>query len=132
MLGLNVYSFIEEAGIAFYRMLRGMVKKMNVLNWMLGNYQEIFGYGKGDPFDQAQRNIAAPFALYVLERPPIVLHLRGTSRAREGEEEEFEEDVEEEVEDDATMNGRGERPNIDVGLTWHTQQSEASQRKKVM
>jgi hypothetical protein len=40
MLGLNVYSFIEDADIAFYRAQRALAKKMDMLEWLPGSYQD--------------------------------------------------------------------------------------------
>lgn len=65
----------------------------------------------------------------------VMLHLGGTSHAREereGEGEDEDEEMEEEVEDVATMDDKGDIPDTVVGLIWHIQHSKAPRRKKAM
>jgi hypothetical protein len=51
MLGLNVYSFIEDTDLQFYRAQRALAKKMDVLDWLPGSYVSSLGEGLGDPLD---------------------------------------------------------------------------------
>ena len=116
MLGLNVYTFVEDLDIPFYRTQRGLAKKMDVLDWLPGSYREALLDGEGDPLDRARRNVSAPALPYVNQLPLVMLHPGGPSRGGEEEEEEEGE----------------ERQEMDAGVTGHTQQSEAPRRKKAL
>ena len=125
MLGLNVYSFIEDTDITFYRAQRSLAKKMDVLDWLPGSYRESLMDGEGDPLDRARRNLANPVALVSYEPPLVMLHPGGPSGLADDREEE-------EEEDEAAMDEGVERLDTNVGFTGHTQQSEAPRRKKAL
>ena len=38
MLGLNIYSYIEDANVKFYKTRRSLAKKMGILDWIPGSY----------------------------------------------------------------------------------------------
>ena len=124
MLGLKVYSFIEDTDIALYRSHRALAKKMDVFDWLPGSYRVGIVEGEGDPLDRVRRNVVADLPAILYEPPLVMLHPGGPSGVADEEEEE------EEEEDDTTMDEAGERLELEGGLTGHTQQSEAPRRKK--
>lgn len=40
MLRLNIYLYIEDNNFQFHKTQKALAKKMNVLHWLVGSYQE--------------------------------------------------------------------------------------------
>ena len=104
-----------------------MAKKMDILNWILGSYVEEIVKGGENPLDKARRinpkeiTTRAPIQIH---EPLVGLHSGNLSWVVGGEmEEEEEEDEEEEEKVDGEVEERA---------TGFSQESEASQRKKVL
>ena len=38
MLGLNIYSYIEDGDLQFYRTQKSLAKNMDILDWIPGSY----------------------------------------------------------------------------------------------
>jgi hypothetical protein len=126
MLGLNVYSYVDASDVQFYKNQRSLAKKMDILDWIPGSYNEETVEGGESPQDRARRVNPAELAMmvpYAAPEPLVQLHPGQSSRGPrdEGEEEEEEE---------------GEEPRqegeVEEGATGFTQESEAPQRKKAM
>ena len=57
MLGLNIYSYIEDNDVQFYKTQKALAKKMDLLDWLLGSYEEEIVQGGESPLDRARRII---------------------------------------------------------------------------
>ena len=93
MLGLNVYSYVEDTDVQFYKGQRATAKKMDILDWIPGGYVEEI---VENPMDRAKRVIVEESALtvQVLEPQPLMQLDPGSSSwgiVEMGEEEEEEE-----------------------------------------
>ena len=126
MSGLNIYSYVEDADVQFYRTQKSLAKRMDILDWIPGSYVEEIVEGGENPLDMARRINPGEFVMRApvqLPEPLIELHPGNPSVGAGGEvgEEEEEEEEEEKVE--------GE---VEEGATGFTQESEAPQRKKAM
>ena len=127
MSGLNIYSYVEDADVQFYRTQKALAKRMDILDWIPGSYVEEIVEGGENPLDIARRIDPGEFVMRApvqLPEPLIELHPGNPSvgaGGEVGEEEEEEEEEEEKVE--------GE---VEEGATGFTQESEAPQRKKAM
>lgn len=129
MLGLNVYSYVEDTDLLFYKRQKSQAKKMDILDWIPGAYMEETVDGGENPIDRVRRVVAEEVstrALVVAAEPLVQLHPGSSSRGprEEVEDEVVEEDVEEEEE-----RVEGEMEEFATGFT---QESEAPQRKKAM
>jgi hypothetical protein len=96
MSGLNIYSFVDESDIQFYKTQRSLAKKMDILDWIPGSYVEEIVQGGENPLDMARRINPEEFAFRApvqMPEPLIELHpgnpaLTGTVELGEDEEEE--------------------------------------------
>lgn len=98
MLGLNVYSYVEDTDVQFYKGQRATAKKMDILDWIPGGYVEEI---VENPMDRARRVVVDESALtiQVLEpQPQPLMQLDPGSSSRGivemGEEEEEDEEME--------------------------------------
>jgi len=77
MLGLNIYSYVEDNDVPLYKIQRSLPKKMDMLNWIHGSYfEEILEEGE-NPLDMARRiNLEenAMKALINVPKPLVRLH----------------------------------------------------------
>jgi hypothetical protein len=126
MLGLNVYSYVDASDVQFYKNQRSLAKKMDILDWIPGSYNEETVEGGQSPHDRTRRVNPAELAMmvpYAAPEPLVQLHPGQSSRGPrdEGEEEEEEEGEE-----------RRQEGEVEEGATGFTQESEALQRKKAM
>ena len=122
MLGLNVYSYIDDFSLGFYKTQRKLAKKMDALDWLPGSYQEEILEGGEDPLARARRPDPSNEDVQrapVNELEPLITVYPGDDEEAEDEVEAEEEEGEEEEEEEATRT----RP---------TQQSAAPRRKKVL
>ena len=128
MLGLNVYSYIEDSDMQFCKTQKALAKKMDVLDWLPGSYEEEVVQGGESPLDRARRIIpeaALERGAPIFADPIVAVHPGAPSRGPHGDEAEGME------EDDGEDDPRGEGEE-EGGLTGFTQQSEAPQRKKAV
>jgi hypothetical protein len=128
MTGLNIYSFVDETDIQFYKTQRSLAKKMDILNWIPGSYVEEIVQGGENPLDMARRINPQEFVMRApvqMPEPLIELHpgnpvlTAGVELGKEEEEEDEEE--QDKVEGD-----------VEEGEPEYTQESEAPQHKKAM
>ena len=129
MLGLNIYSYIEDNDFQFYKTQKALAKKMDVLDWLPGSYEEEIVQGGESPLDRVRRNIADEAVQRpqpVVPEPLVGVHPGNPSRGPHDEEAE---DMEEMEEEEEGTRAEGEEEG---GVTGFTQQSEAPQRKKAM
>jgi hypothetical protein len=129
MLGLNIYSYIEDNDFQFYKTQKALAKKMDVLDWLPGSYEEEIVQGGESPLDRVRRNIADEAVQRpqpVVPEPLVGVHPGNPSRGPNDEEAE---DMEEMEEEEEGTRAEGEEEG---GVTGFTQQSEAPQRKKAM
>lgn len=68
MLELNIYSYIQETNFQFYKTKKVLVKKMDVLDWLLGSYQEEIVEEGENPLDRARYYLLAKTA----QNAPVV------------------------------------------------------------
>ena len=128
MFGLNIYSYVEDTDVPFYKTQRSLAKKMDILDWIPGGYVEEIVQGGENPMDRARRVNPEEATLreQVLEPEPLVqLHPGTSSRGRLEEEEDEEEEQEEKAEGEVEA-------ELEEGATGFTQDSEAPQRKKAI
>lgn len=126
MLGLNIYSYVEDDDIKFYKAQKSIARKMDVLDWIPGAFAQEYVMGGVRPMDVARRInpeeivILGPFAA---PEPLVGVHpgLPALTEAGEPGEEEVEE------EEEAPLEG-----DVEEGATGYTQESEAPLRKKAM
>ena len=57
MLGLNVYSYVEDTDVQFYKGRERQRKKMDISDWIPGGYIEEIVEGGESPMDRARRVI---------------------------------------------------------------------------
>ena len=129
MCGLNIYSYVEDADVQFYRTQKALAKRMDILDWIPGSYVEEIVEGGKSPLDMARRINPGEFAMpppVQLPEPLIGLHPGNPSMGAGGE---VAEEGEEEEEDEEAEKVEGE---VEEGATGFTQESEAPQRKKAM
>ena len=127
MLGLNIYSYIEDGDLQFYRTQKSLAKKMDILDWILGSYVDEVVQGGENPLDRARRINPEEMAMRATTQVPeplVELHPGNPSRTAGGEVEEEEEEEEHEEEE--------KEGDVEEGATGFTQESEAPQRKKAM
>ena len=100
---LNIYSYVEDADVQFYRTQKSLAKRMDILDWIPGSYVEEIVQGGKNPLDMARRINPEEFAMWALVQLPeplIELHPGNPSVTRGGEVGEEEgEKVEGEVEE---------------------------------
>lgn len=126
MFGWNIYSYIEDGDLQYYKTQKSLAKKMDILDWIPGSYvDEIVQRGE-NPLDKARRINPEEMAMRAttqIPEPLVGLHPGNPSRIASGEvEEEEEEEQEEEVKEG----------KVEEGATGFTQESEAPQREKAM
>ena len=129
MLGLNIYSYIEDGDLQFYKTQKSLAKKMDILDWIPGSYVDEVVQGGENPLDRARRINPEEMAMRATTQVPeplVELHPGNPSRTAGGEVEE-EEDEEEEHEEEEEKEG-----DVEEGAMGFTQESEAPQRKKAM
>lgn len=125
MLGLNIYSYVKDSDMPFYKAQKLLAKNMDILDWIPRSYMEEIVEGGESPIDRARRvNLeeVSMRALVVAPEPLVQLHPGTSSQGPRDEVEEEEEGEEEEK-------AEGE---VEEGATGFTQESEAPQRKKTM
>lgn len=59
ILGLNIYSYIEDNDLAFYKTQKSSARKMDVLDWLLMSYQEEIVKGGENPLDMTRHHLLA-------------------------------------------------------------------------
>ena len=128
MLGLNVYSYVEDTDVQFYKGQRATAKKMDILDWIPGGYVEEI---VENPMDRARRVVVDESALtvQVLEPQPQPLMQLDPGSSSRGIVEMGEEEEEDEEMEKAEGEAEGE---LEEGATGFTQESEAPQRKKAL
>ena len=127
MLGLKVYSYIEDNDLQFYKTQKAIAKRMDILDWIPGSYVEEIVEGGENPMDMARRVNPEEFvqrAPVGSPEPLVGLHPGTSSRGPADDVEE-----EEEQEEQEEQKAEGE---VEEGATGYTQESEAPQRKKAM
>ena len=130
MLGLNVYSYIEDVDIKFYKNQRALAKKMDIADWIHGIYHhEDIVQGGESLIDRARRMNLEEIAIITAPQPLMVLHPGEPSGTAHGEVEEGEEEEEEEGE---AREGEEREGDGEEYVTGFTQESEAPLRKKAM
>ena len=106
MLGLNIYSFVQDISVQFYKAQKAAARTMDIFDWIPGAYSKDIEQGGLCPMDIARRiddeEFATPVPFEAVE-PLAMLHPglpALTEGGDAGEEEVEEEDVEEEEEED--------------------------------
>ena len=131
MFGVNIYSFVEDTDVPFYKSMRALARKMDPLDWTPGGYMEEIVEGGESPIDRARRVNSEAVAMVVRvpdPQPLAQLHPGESSRGRVENDEE-----EEEEEEDQERVAEGEvEEEVEEGATGYTQEFEAPLRKKAM
>ena len=55
MLGLNIYSYIEDGDLQFYKTQKSLAKKMDILDWIPGSYVDEVVQGGENPLDRTRQ-----------------------------------------------------------------------------
>ena len=95
MLGLKMYSYIENGDHQFYKTQKAIAKKMDILYLIPGSFVEEVVEGGENPMDMARRVNPTEFATRALvgaPEPLVRLHPGTSSRAPGDEVEEEEEE----------------------------------------
>ena len=127
MCGLNVYSYIEDTYIQFYKVHRAQAKKMDIGDWIPGFFHQEVIQGGESLLDRVRRIIPEELAIIPAPVPLMELHPGEPSGTAAGEVEEEEEEERDEQEEHEEHEGEGEE-----FATGYTQESEAPLRKKAM
>ena len=94
---MNIYSFIEDGDLQFYRTKKSLAKKMDILDWIPGSYVDKVVQGGENPLDRARRIDPEQMAMRAttqVPKPLVELHPGNPSRTTGGEVEEEEEEEE--------------------------------------
>jgi hypothetical protein len=127
MSGLNIYSFVDETDIQFYKTQRSLAKKMDILDWIPSSYVEKIVQGGENSLGMARRINPDEFTLRApVQMPKPLIELHPENPMLIGAVELGEDDEEEEEEGDKVEG------DMEEGATGLTQESEAPQRKKAM
>ncbi len=138
MLGLNIYSFVQDISVQFYKAQKAAARTMDIFDWIPGAYSKDIEQGGLCPMDIARsindEEFATPVPFEAVE-PLAMLHPGDpapTEGGDAGEEEVEDEDVEEEEEEDGHEDDLPVGGDVEEGATGFTQESEAPLRKKAM
>ena len=63
MFGLNIYSYVEDADVQFYRTQKSLAKRMDILDWIPGSYVGKIVQRGENPLDMARRIDLEEFAM---------------------------------------------------------------------
>ena len=132
MLGLNIYSYIEDGDVQFYRTQKALAKKMDILDWIPGSYAEEVVQGGESPLDIARRinyEDMAMTTVFANPQPLLVVHPGNPSATAGGE---VDEEMHEEEEEHEEHEEEERECEFEEGGTGYTQESEAPARKKAM
>jgi hypothetical protein len=85
MLGLNIYCYVEDTDVPFYKTQKSLVKKMDIFDWIPGSYMEDIVEGGESPIDRVRRVNLEEVSMRALVVAPellVQLHPGTSSRGR--------------------------------------------------
>jgi hypothetical protein len=83
ILWLNVYSYVEDTNVPFYKNHKSVAKNMDILDWIPRSYMEEIVEGGESSIDRARRvnpEEVSMRALVVAPKPLVQLHIGMSSQ----------------------------------------------------